>query len=117
MVKEWCCPAREGAATRNDFDGNGKAVAWLHRTVAPTIAAIFAPGANHEMPLELAMGAVDNPFAIANFRVENPEAAAHTRFGLVRDSARATREGGANRARYAFLQRQRAASDSDRSPR
>ena len=42
------------------LDGNGKAVAWLHRTVAPTIAAIFAPGANHEMPLELAMGAVDN---------------------------------------------------------
>ena len=66
------------------LDGNGKAVAWLHRTVAPTIAAIFEPGANHEMPLELAMGAVDNPFAIANFRVENPEAAAHTRVGWFR---------------------------------
>ncbi len=66
------------------LDGDGKAVAWLHRTVAPTIAAIFAPGANHEMPLELAMGAVDNPFAIANFRVENPEAAAHTRVGWFR---------------------------------
>lgn len=65
-------------------DGNGKTVAWLHRTVAPTIAAIFAPGANHEMPLELAMGAVDNPFDIANFRVENPEAAAHTRVGWFR---------------------------------
>ena len=59
-------------------------VAWLHRTVAPTIAAIFAPGADHEMPLELAMGAVDNPFAIPNFRVENPEAAAHTRVGWFR---------------------------------
>ena len=66
------------------LDANGKAVAWLHRTVAPTIAAIFAPGANHEMPLELAMGAVDNPFAIPNFRVENPEAAAHTRVGWFR---------------------------------
>lgn len=66
------------------LDANGKAVAWLHRTAAPTIAAIFAPGANHEMPLELAMGAVDNPFAIANFRVENPEAAAHTRVGWFR---------------------------------
>src|SRR5262245_7162944 len=65
-------------------DANGKAVAWLHRTVAPTIAAIFAPGANHEMPLELAMGAVDNPFDIPNFRVENPEAAAHTRVGWFR---------------------------------
>jgi len=66
------------------LDGNGKAVAWLHRTVAPTIAAIFAPGANHEMPLELAMGAVDNPFAIPNLRVENPEAVAHTRVGWFR---------------------------------
>jgi isoquinoline 1-oxidoreductase beta subunit len=65
-------------------DANGKAVAWLHRTVAPTIAALFVPGANHEMPLELAMGAVDNPFDIPNFRVENPEAAAHTRVGWFR---------------------------------
>ncbi|MBL6652587.1 MAG: xanthine dehydrogenase family protein molybdopterin-binding subunit [Reyranella sp.] len=65
-------------------DGNGKPVAWLHRTVAPTIAAIFATGANHEAPFELAMGAVDNPFAIPNFRVENPEAAAHTRVGWFR---------------------------------
>jgi isoquinoline 1-oxidoreductase beta subunit len=65
-------------------DANGKPVAWLHRTVAPTIAALFVPGANHEMPLELAMGAVDNPFDIPNFRVENPEAAAHTRVGWYR---------------------------------
>ena len=66
------------------LDANGKPVAWLHRTVAPTIAAIFAPGANHEMPFELAMGAVDKPFAIPNFRVENPEAAAHARIGWFR---------------------------------
>ena len=65
-------------------DANGKPVAWLHRTVAPTIAAIFATGANHEAPFELGMGAVDNPFAIPNFRVENPEAAAHTRVGWFR---------------------------------
>jgi len=30
------------------------------------------------------MGAVDNPFDIPNFRVENPEAAAHTRVGWFR---------------------------------
>ncbi len=66
------------------LDADGKTVAWLHRTVAPTIAAIFAPGANHEAPFELAMGAVDNPFAIPNFRVENPEAEAHTRVGWFR---------------------------------
>jgi isoquinoline 1-oxidoreductase beta subunit len=66
------------------FDAAGKTVAWLHRTVAPTIAAIFAPDPKHEAPFELAMGAVDTPFAIANLRVENPEAAAHTRIGWFR---------------------------------
>jgi isoquinoline 1-oxidoreductase subunit beta len=66
------------------FDAAGKTVAWLHRTVAPTIAAIFAPDPKHEAPFELAMGAVDTPFTIANLRVENPEAAAHTRIGWFR---------------------------------
>jgi isoquinoline 1-oxidoreductase beta subunit len=63
------------------LDSGGKAVAWLHRTVAPTIAAIFAPDPKHEAPFELAMGAVDTPFAIPNLKVENPEATAHTRSG------------------------------------
>ena len=62
----------------------GKPVAWLHRTVAPTIFSTFAPDPGHEAPFELAMGAVDNPFAIPNFRVENPAAKAHTRIGWFR---------------------------------
>ena len=66
------------------LDASGKTVAWLHRTVAPTIFALFMPDPKHEAPLELAMGAVDNPFAIPNLRVENPEAAAHTRVGWLR---------------------------------
>jgi isoquinoline 1-oxidoreductase beta subunit len=66
------------------LDAAGKPVAWLHRTVAPTIFALFAPDPKHEAPFELAMGAVDMPFAIPNVRVENPEAAAHTRVGWFR---------------------------------
>jgi isoquinoline 1-oxidoreductase beta subunit len=66
------------------LDSGGKAVAWLHRTVAPTIAVIFAPDPKHEAPFELAMGAVDTPFAIPNLKVENPEATAHTRIGWFR---------------------------------
>ena len=66
------------------FDAAGKPVAWLHRTVAPTIFSIFAPDPKHEAPFELAMGAVDTPFAIPNMRVENPEATAHTRIGWFR---------------------------------
>lgn len=65
-------------------DAAGKPVAWLHRTVAPTIFSTFAPDPGHEAPFELAMGAVDTPFAIPNLRVENPEAKAHTRIGWFR---------------------------------
>ncbi len=39
------------------LDANGKPVAWLHRTVAPTIVSIFAPDPKHEAPFELGMGA------------------------------------------------------------
>ena len=66
------------------LDAVGKPVAWLHRTVAPTIQSIFTPNAKHEAAFELAMGAVDVPFAIPNVRIENPEAEAHTRIGWFR---------------------------------
>lgn len=66
------------------LDKQGKPQAWLHRTVAPTIGSLFVAEARHEGPFELAMGAVDMPFAIPNVRVENPEAAAHTRIGWFR---------------------------------
>jgi isoquinoline 1-oxidoreductase beta subunit len=59
-------------------------VAWLHRSVAPTIMSIFKPDPKHEAPFELGMGLVDMPFAIPNVRVENPEAEAHTRIGWFR---------------------------------
>ncbi len=66
------------------LDGNGKAVAWRHRSVAPSIKSIFAPNEVHEMPIELGMGFVDVPFDIPNLRCENPEAEAHTRIGWLR---------------------------------
>jgi len=66
------------------LDGIGIPSAWLHRTVAPTIQSLFAPDATHEGTFELAMGAVDMPFAIPNVRIENPAATAHTRIGWFR---------------------------------
>jgi isoquinoline 1-oxidoreductase subunit beta len=66
------------------LDSSGRAVAWLHRSVAPTIGSIFVPNARNKAPFELAMGAVDVPFAIPNIRVENPEAEAHARIGWFR---------------------------------
>ncbi len=65
-------------------DGQGKPVAWLHRSVAPTIASTFTAGAKNEAPFELGMGVINVPFAIPNVRIENPEATAHTRIGWFR---------------------------------
>ncbi|MBL6455396.1 xanthine dehydrogenase family protein molybdopterin-binding subunit [Belnapia sp. T6] len=66
------------------LDADGKPVAWLHRSVAPTIGSIFAPDPKHELPLELGMGMVNLPFPIPNIRMENPEAVAHARIGWFR---------------------------------
>lgn len=66
------------------LDAHGKPTAWLHRSVAPSIFSIFAPGVKNEAPFELGMGFVNTPFAIANARFENPEAEAHTRIGWFR---------------------------------
>src|SRR5262249_32407283 len=66
------------------LDKSGKVIAWRHRSVAPSIASTFAPGAVHEAPFEIGMGLVDMPFEIAYIQCENPEATAHTRIGWFR---------------------------------
>ena len=66
------------------LDANGKVVAWRHRSVAPTIFALFVPDPKRESALEMGMGLVDNPFEIANLRCETGEAEAHTRIGWFR---------------------------------
>jgi isoquinoline 1-oxidoreductase beta subunit len=65
-------------------DAQGKPVAWLHRSVAPTIVSTFDLAAKNEAPFELGMGVINVPFAIPNVRIENPEATAHTRIGWFR---------------------------------
>jgi len=66
------------------LDASGKTVAYLHRTVAPTIFSIFKPDQRHEAPFELGMGAVNVPWDVPNLRVENPGIDAHTRIGWFR---------------------------------
>lgn len=66
------------------LDEQGKPVAWLHRTVAPTIFATFGPDNRHQAKGEYGRGAINVPFLIPNLRVENPEAEAHTRIGWFR---------------------------------
>ena len=66
------------------LDKDGKPVAWLHRSAGPTLMALFGPDEKLESPIELGMGLTNVPFAVPNLRVENPEAAAHTRVGWYR---------------------------------
>jgi isoquinoline 1-oxidoreductase subunit beta len=66
------------------LDASGKPVAWLHRSVAPSLWSTFAPNVKNEHPIELGMGFVNTPFALPNARFENPEAEAHTRIGWLR---------------------------------
>ena len=66
------------------IDQQGRVIAWRHRSVAPTIAAIFGPDPKHESAGELGMGLIDVPFDIPNLRCENGEAEAHTRIGWFR---------------------------------
>jgi isoquinoline 1-oxidoreductase beta subunit len=63
---------------------DGKVGAWLHRSVAPSLATIFNPSTNQEINVELAMGFINMPYDIPNLRLENPEAAAHCRIGWFR---------------------------------
>ncbi len=63
---------------------DGKVSAWLHRSVAPSLATIFAPNVNHEIGAELGMGFINMPYDIPNLRLENPEASAHCRIGWFR---------------------------------
>jgi isoquinoline 1-oxidoreductase subunit beta len=63
---------------------DGKVSAWLHRSVAPSLATIFNPKADHEIPTELGMGFINLPYDIPNLRLENPEASAHCRIGWFR---------------------------------
>ncbi len=74
-----CAQHLEGA-----LDAGGKPVAWLHRTVFPSIASTFRPGVLYGAPGELGQGVTDMPYDIANVRCENGPAAAHVRIGWYR---------------------------------
>ena len=66
------------------LDAQGRPIAWLHRSVAPSLMSTFDADAKLEAPFELGMGVINVPFAIPNIRIENPDAVAHTRIGWFR---------------------------------
>ncbi len=66
------------------LDDKGQCVAWMHRSVAPTILSTFVDGAKNQFNIELGMTLLQVAPTIPNVRIENPEAAAHTRIGWFR---------------------------------
>jgi len=69
------------------LDRGGKPVAWLQRSVFPSINSTFEANVTHGSADELAMGFTDTPFATPNHRVENGEALNHVRIGWLRSVA------------------------------
>jgi isoquinoline 1-oxidoreductase subunit beta len=61
------------------LDSGGKPVAWLQRTVFPSIDSTFSLGVKYGGAGELGMGFTDTPYDIANIRAENGEAVNHVR--------------------------------------
>ena len=68
---------------RGGIDADGKTTAWLQRTAFPSISATFGP-ADGPSAGELGLGCVDNPYAIANMKIESCKATAHVRIGWLR---------------------------------
>ncbi len=66
------------------LDSDGKTVAWLHRSVFPSIATTFKPDVTYGAQGEMDQGVVDLPYDIANVRCENGPAKAHIRIGWYR---------------------------------
>jgi isoquinoline 1-oxidoreductase subunit beta len=66
------------------LDQDGRANAWLHRTVFPAIEATFQPDIVYGSSGELGQGVVDMPYDIPNVRCENGAAANHVRIGWYR---------------------------------
>jgi isoquinoline 1-oxidoreductase beta subunit len=66
------------------LDQDGRANAWLHRTVFPAIEATFQPDIVYGSGGELGQGVVDMPYDIPNVRCENGAAANHVRIGWYR---------------------------------
>jgi isoquinoline 1-oxidoreductase subunit beta len=68
-------------------DQKGKPVAWLQRSVFPSINSTFAEGVKLGSVGELGMGFTDTPYDLPNLRAENGEAVNHVRIGWLRSVA------------------------------
>ena len=66
------------------LDESGACLGWSHRSVFPTISALFVDGAKEPGAGEARLGLTDLPFDIPNLRLEIGEAPVHVRVGWLR---------------------------------
>ncbi len=66
------------------LDRTGRIVAWLHRSVIPSLDSMTDANARSQTNWEVAMGLVDFPYQIPNLTIEVGEALPHTRLGWYR---------------------------------
>ena len=65
------------------LDGNGRVVAWRHRTAFPSIGSVFGAPAKPGLE-DLQQGVLDLALAVPNVSAEICDATAHTRIGWLR---------------------------------
>jgi len=66
------------------LDDQGKILAFRHRTVFPSIGALFSAGTTNPSAGELSQGFSDSPIRAPNLQLEVGEAQAHVRIGWLR---------------------------------
>jgi isoquinoline 1-oxidoreductase beta subunit len=65
------------------LDGNGRVIAWRHRTAFPSISSVFGGPAKPGLD-DLQQGVLDLALAVPNVTAEICDATAHTRIGWLR---------------------------------
>ena len=65
------------------LDGNGRIIAWRHRTAFPSIGSTFGEPSHPSLD-DLQQGVLDLAIAVPNITAETGDAAAHTRIGWLR---------------------------------
>jgi isoquinoline 1-oxidoreductase subunit beta len=66
------------------LDADGRLVAWLHRSVIPSLDSMTNKDARYQATWESSMGLADFPYVVPHLQIEVGEATAHSRLGWYR---------------------------------
>lgn len=69
---------------KGSLDKNGNVTGWFQRIGLPSITSSFKPLSDYAAGFEFGMGYTNNPYKLANFRLENIKAEANLRIGWMR---------------------------------